>query len=263
MHWCPMTLMRLMSAPLEFPRCPQTGASFHCLPVFCGDSGGALFCRQTETILWPLCVCPAHSECSAAFPAAGHSSYFSSRPDVAVIYRRSSSAVGSSNGREPKSASEKYDQPAELRLNVDSNQLQLLMSQSKGFFNIFSPPLPFHLCWVLMWRLRRAWRLSAGITIQTDHLPGFFFFFVAGLVIYVADVRSVETEKELGWNYSGSRAGSHISAGPGRPMQWTHLNLSLLSTPPPCQSNLMTSSMTGWLWNYYISVDSCGPELID
>lgn len=95
-------------------------------------------------------VLRTHSECSAAFPAAGHSSYFSSRPDVAVIYRRSSSAVGSSNGREPKSASEKYDQPAELRLNVDSNQLQLLMFQSKGFFNIFSPPLPFHLCWVLM-----------------------------------------------------------------------------------------------------------------
>lgn len=141
MQWCPMTLMRLMSAPLEFPRCPQTGASFHCLPVFCGDSGGALFCRQTETILWPLCVCPAHSECSAAFPAAGHSSYFSSRPDVAVIYCRSSSAVGSSNGREPKSASEKYDQPAELRLNVDSNQLQLLMSQSKGFFLIYFRPL--------------------------------------------------------------------------------------------------------------------------
>lgn len=50
---------------------------------------------------------------------------------------------------EPKSASEKYDPAAELRLNVESNQLHLLMSQSKGFVHIFSPPWLFHLCWLL------------------------------------------------------------------------------------------------------------------
>lgn len=145
-----MTLMRLMSAPSFLAALRLVQASI--ASQFSVGTLEGFFSVGRLKLSADRCVfvLRTHSECSAAFPAAGHSSYFSSRPDVAVIYRRSSSAVGSSNGREPKSASEKYDQPAELRLNVDSNQLQLLMSQSKGFFNIFSPPLPFHLCWVLM-----------------------------------------------------------------------------------------------------------------
>lgn len=50
-------------------------------------------------------------------------------------------AVGFSNGYLPKSASEKYDLPGQPCLNTDSNQQQLLMSESEDFFFVSSPPV--------------------------------------------------------------------------------------------------------------------------
>lgn len=111
---------------------------------------------------------------------------------------------------EPKSASEKYDPVAELGLNMESNQLQLIMSNQKALFIYFRPLGCF---------------ISAGITVQTHHWPVCVCSSLASLVIYVAqggDTERVGRAESTASHLSRSRWSSVVDS-PER--------LALLSKP--------------------------------